>query len=130
MMSSTRSRESASRSSWNDASAVISDSSMPSCSVKTSFTRSKTSSRDAAITPHSYSKGPKARRSYTGSGAGPGPTALALRHVALEPPHDVVLDAPCGESDRVRNGAPGRVAVGDNDDSAHPEEIGAAVRLR
>src|SRR3954453_23493122 len=109
MMSSTRSRESASRSSWNDASAVISYSSMPSCSVKTSFTRSKTSSHDAAITPHSYSKGPKARRSYTGSGTGPGPTALPLRHVALHPAHDVVLDAPGGEPECVRDGAARRV---------------------
>src|SRR6478735_10672116 len=53
MISSTRSSESASRSSWNDASSVMSASSIPSCSVSTSLTRSKTSSRDAAMSPHS-----------------------------------------------------------------------------
>src|ERR671934_824982 len=52
MISSTRSSESASRSSWKEASSVISFSSTPSCSVKTSFTRSNTSSRDAAMSPH------------------------------------------------------------------------------
>src|SRR6266540_1815794 len=40
------------RSSWKEASSVISPSSTPSCSVRTSFTRSKTSSRDAAMSPH------------------------------------------------------------------------------
>src|SRR5437016_2234426 len=52
MISSTRSSESASRSSWKEAPSVISPSSTPSCSVRTSFTRSKTSSRDAAMSPH------------------------------------------------------------------------------
>src|SRR6266516_2014545 len=51
-ISSTRSSESATRSSWNEASSVISPSTTPSCSVRTSFTRSKTSSRDAAMSPH------------------------------------------------------------------------------
>src|SRR5207249_4345336 len=52
MISSTRSSESASRSSWKEASSLMSPSSTPSCSVSTSLTRSKTSSRDAAMSPH------------------------------------------------------------------------------
>src|SRR5215211_6967224 len=66
MISSTRSSESASRSSWKDASSVISFSSTPSCSASISLTRSKTSSRDANRLSLLFSlSGRGARRCYT-----------------------------------------------------------------
>src|SRR5438105_5815806 len=122
MISSTRSSESASRSSWKDASSVMSDSSIPSCSVRTSLTRSKTSSRDAAMSPHQRSGvkagGPSARRSYT---RGP------LGQTRSEPADDVVVDAARGEADRVRDRGARRVAVRDHGEPAEAEEICAAV---
>src|SRR6185312_2358173 len=41
----------------------------------------------------------------------------------------VVLDASRGEVDRVRDRAPGRVAVGDHGEAAQAEQVRAAVRL-
>src|SRR4051812_3234339 len=122
MISSTRSRESASRSSWNDASSVISASSTPSCSVRTSLTRSKTSSRDAAMSPQCGFGGlgngsSKTARSYTD----------ALGEPLREPLHDAVLDAPRREPDGVRNGAPAAVSMRDHGEPAEAEQVGAAV---
>src|SRR5690348_16368770 len=120
MISSTRSSESASRSSWNEASSVISLSSIPSCSVRTSLTRSKTSSRDAAMSPHLWFRGLKAGRSYSLHRPGkPG----------CEPSDDVVLDAAAGQPDRVRDRGVRGVPVGDDGEAAQAEQIGAAVRV-
>src|SRR5688572_26307211 len=115
MMSSTRSRESASRSSVKDASSVTSPSSMPSCSVRTSLTRSKTSSRDAAISPRLV-RDAGARGIY--------------HHPLRKTIHDAVLDPAGGQPDRVRDRRPGRVSVRDHREPAEPEEVGAAVGVR
>src|SRR5947207_5165381 len=121
MISSTRSSESASRSSWNDASSVMSASSIPSCSVSTSLTRSKTSSRDAAMSPHSCGGWPgKSRRSYN------------LRppwQACCEAADHVVVDAAGGEADRIRDRRPRGVAVRDHREPAQAEQVGAAVRV-
>src|ERR1700751_4769177 len=121
MISSTRSSESASRSSWKDASSVMSPSSIPSCTVRTSLTRSKTSSRDAAMSPHLWISGAEARRSYSLDRPG---------KPRCEPPDDVVLDPAGGQPDRVRDRSPRRVAVRDDGEAAKPEQVRAAVRVR
>ena len=56
-------------------------------------------------------------------------TASAFwRQPGVEPAADVVLDTPSGGStDRVRDRARGGVAVGDHDEAADTEQIGAAV---
>src|SRR5215211_2209955 len=118
MISSTRSSESASRSSWKDASSVISFSSTPSCSASISLTRSKTSSRDANRLSLLFSlSGRGARRCYT------------VGEAVGEPAHDAVIDPAGGEADRVRDRLRGRVAVGDHGQPAQAEKVGAAVRL-
>src|SRR2546425_764307 len=114
MISSTRSSESASRSSWKDASSVMSFSSTPSCSVNTSFTRSKTSSRDAAMSPRSWGVlGEKARRSYTDT----------FRESLREAVDDAVLDPARGEADGVGDRAPARVAMRDHGEALQTEEV-------
>src|SRR5262245_36228963 len=119
MISSTRSSESASRSSWKEASSVISLSSTPSCSVKTSLTRSKTSSRDAAMTPRCV-WGAEARRSYTD----------AFGQPLGQPIDDPMLDTARCELDRVADRAPAGVAVRDHREPLQPEEVRAAVGVR
>src|SRR2546430_2929426 len=123
MISSTRSSESASRSSWNDASSVMSASSIPSCSVRTSLTRSKTSSRDAAMSPHLMGArknrdAAKSRRSYNLS---------LLGQPCTEAADDAVLHAAGGQPDRIRDRGAGRVAVRDHRQATQTEEIRAAV---
>src|SRR5215831_3096704 len=123
MISSTRSSESASRSSWKDASSVTSFSSTPSCSTRTSLTRSKTSSREAAMSPL--------------SGVGFGKRADAntllpnlpcfLGHSLAEAGDDTVVDAACGEANRVRDRGAGGVSVRDHGEAAQAEQIRAAV---
>src|SRR5205814_8845510 len=123
MISSTRSSESASRSSWKDASSLISLSSTPSCSTRTSLTRSKTSSREAAMSP------------LLGIGFGKRADANTLlarllrfsSHSLAETRDDAVLDAACGKPDRVRDSGAGGVAVGDYGQAAQAEEVRAAV---
>src|ERR671911_490785 len=112
MISSTRSRESASRSSVKDASSVTSPSSMPSCSVRTSLTRSKTSSRDAAISPRLVGD-VGARGIY--------------HHPLRKTIHDAVFDPSRGQPDRVRDRRPGGVSVRDHREASEPEEVRAAV---
>src|SRR4029079_10026699 len=130
MISSTRSSESASRSSWNDASSVMSASSIPSCSVTTSLTRSKTASLDAAMSPHlpgagenepTNSNGAKSRRSYN---------SRWLGHACTDAADHVVLDAAGREPDRVGDRRAGRVAVRDNREPSQAEQIRAAVGVR
>src|SRR5437764_4266475 len=115
MISSTRSSESASRSSWNDASSVISFSSMPSCSVKTSLTRSKTSSREAAMSPH-LSVDERADST--------------IGKPFCKPVHDLVLHSAGGEADGVRDGGPRGVAVRDHRQATQAKQVGAAVGVR
>src|SRR3954451_2881660 len=128
MISSTRSSESASRSSWNEASSVISFSSTPSCSTSTSLTLSATSSREAAISlsylPFVQWPGrtadattlPRGRCNPVGE---PGGNAL----------HHLLRGALGGQGDRVRDRGPRAVSMGDHGQAAEPEEIGAAVGL-
>src|SRR3982751_2755672 len=111
MISSTRSSESASRSSWKEASSVISLSSMPSCSTRTSLTRSKTSSRDAAMSPHLGSIVLRARRCYH-----------AVGKALLQSLDDGALDADGREPDRIGDGRTRRVAVSDHGETAEPEQ--------
>src|SRR3954469_22053715 len=128
MISSTRSSESASRSSWNEASSVIWFSSTPSCSTSTSLTLSATSSREAAIS-----------LSYLPFVQWPGRTADATtlprgRCNPLDEPggdarDDLLRGALRGERYRVRDRRPRAVPVGDHGQAAKPEEIGAAVGL-
>src|SRR6478672_938246 len=120
MINSTRSSESASRSSWNEASSLISLSSTPSCSVSTSLTRSKTSSRDAAMAPHCLGDRKRAdhnshtlERAWGGLGR--------LRELLAEPLDDAVLGAARAEPDRVRDRAAARVPVRDHGQAAEPE---------
>src|SRR5437868_12032622 len=120
MISSTRSSESASRSSWKEASSVMSASSIPSCSVRTSLTRSKTSSRDAAMSPHLWISGAEARRSYSLDRPG---------KPCCEPPDDVVVHSTGGQPDGVGDGGPRRVAVRDDGQAAEAEQVRAAVRV-
>src|SRR6266852_2205642 len=122
MISSTRSSESASRSSWKDASSLISFSSTPSCSTRTSLTRSKTSSREAAMSP------------LLGIGFGKRADANTLllgllRHSLAEPPDDVMVDAAGSEPNRVGDRAARRVPVRDHGQAPQPEQVGAAVRV-
>src|SRR6266700_1440266 len=118
MISSTRSSESASRSSWKFASSVISLSSTPSWSDRTSFTRSRTSSRDAAISPHLRWGPLRARRCFT-----VGKTlAQALDHPVLDPAG--------GQPVRVRDRAVRCEPFGDHREPPQPEEVGPAVRVR
>src|SRR6476646_2269169 len=119
MISSTRSSESASRSSWNEASSVIALSSTPSCSVRTSLTRSYTSSRDAAMSPHVWGRGCR--------GAG---CSHAPAQILSESADDVILDAAGREPDRVRDRAPGGVSVGDHGEASQAEQVGAPVGVR
>src|SRR5204863_1277861 len=130
MISSTRSSESASRSSWKEASSVISLSSIPSCSVRTSLTRSKTSCLDAAMSPL-LAVGPQKRADSNSL-----LRANLFRRPGLraqadgQPPDDVVLDSAGSQPDRVRDRAPRGVAVRDHDDAADAEQICAAVGVR
>src|SRR5207245_379110 len=101
-------------------SSVIWSSSMPSCSTRTDFTCSATSSLDAAISPF-WLGSRKARRSYS---------FRLARQTGLETPADVVLDASGGESDRVRNCPRRGVSMCDHGEPAQPEEVGAAVGVR
>src|SRR4249919_2207441 len=123
MISSTRSSESASRSSWKDAASTTSASSTPSCSTRTTFTRSKTSSREAAMSPL------LAVGTCGGRDANTVLRRLSLESVA-ELRNDAVLDAARCKPDRVRDRAPRRVAVRDDDDAAETEEICTAKLLR
>src|SRR5437763_2253348 len=118
MISSTRSSESASRSSWKFASSVISFSSTPSCSVSTSLTRSKTSSRDAAMSPRSGSGGREAGGLYH--------AVLPLQPLC-EPAGNVVLHSPPRQPHGVRDRAARGVPVRDHRNMPEPEEVCAAV---
>src|SRR5438105_14213461 len=125
MISSTRSSESASRSSWKDASSVISFSSTPSCSTRTSLTRSKTSSREAAMSPLlgiGFGKRADANTLFARFFGLPG-------HSLAETRDDAVLDAASGEPDRVGDRGAGGVPVGDHRQAAQAEEVRAAVRV-
>src|SRR6187401_1394520 len=129
MISSTRSSESASRSSWNEASSVISFASTPSCSTSTSLTLSAISSREAAIS-----------FSYLPFVQGPGGTADATtlpgcRRNSVREACAKALDHPAGRAlgaqrDRVSDRLPGTVPVRDHGERAKPEKISAAVRVR
>src|SRR6187551_1444375 len=129
MISSTRSSESASRSSWNEASSVISFASTPSCSTSTSLTLSAISSREAAIS-----------FSYLPFVQGPGGTADAttlpgFRCNPLREARAQALDHLSGralgpERDRVSDRLPGAVPARDHGEPAEAEKIGAAVRVR
>src|SRR5690348_16857543 len=122
MINSTRSSESASRSSWKDASSVTSFSSTPSCSTRTSLTRSKTSSREAAMSP----------LLWIGFGERADANTL-LRGFPLESlaelGNDGVLDAAGREPDRARDRLGRGVPVRDHGEPAQPEEVGAPVRV-
>src|SRR4051812_256289 len=119
MISSTRSSESAPRSSWNDASSLMFSSGICNWSVRTSLTFSYTSSRDAAMSPHW--SGVEARRSYN---------AGLLAQPGCEPPHHVVLDAAGRETDGVLDRARRGIAVGDHREAAQAEQVGAAIGVR
>src|SRR5947209_8637313 len=124
MISSTRSSESASRSSWKDASSVISFSSTPNCSTRTSLTRSKTSSREAAMSPLlgvGFGKRADANTLLPGFGF-PG-------HPVREPRDDAVVDPARREADRVGDRAARRVSVRDHRQAAQPEQVGATMGL-
>src|SRR5919109_2104606 len=123
MISSTRSSESASRSSWKDASSVTSASSTPSCSTSTSLTRSKTSSREAAMSP---------LLAVGFSGSEDANTLLRGIHgqTVAEPGDDSVLDTARCKSDRVGDRAARGVAMSDDDEAPQPEEIRPSVGLR
>src|SRR5438046_2478803 len=135
MISSTRSSESASRSSWKFASSVISLSSIPSCSVRTSLTRSKTSSLDAAMSPRLYRVGLRSRPTLTASWEGlgtrhlvpPEDVPLALPGRVRHPPDVVVLDSAGSEPDGIRDRGAEGVAVRDHHGAAQPEQRGTAV---
>src|SRR3954470_8348394 len=116
MISSTRSRESASRSSWKDASSLISLSSTPSCSVRTSLTRSKTSSRDAAMAPH-WLGGSKARRSYRARRRSYFLERACGQLLAQALDH-TVLGAAGREADRIGDRVPAGIAVRDHREAA------------
>src|SRR6188474_2093339 len=129
MISSTRSSESASRSSWNEASSLISFASTPSCSTSTSLTLSATSSREAAIS-----------FSYLPFSLGPGGTADATtltrcrRNLFFEPCGDA-LDHVSGralgpEGDRVGDRRARAIPVRDDREAAQSEEVRAAVGVR
>src|SRR6185312_5500602 len=126
MISSTRSSESASRSSWNEASSVIAFGSAPSCSTNTSLTLSATSSREAAISVSylPFSQGP--------SGTADGTTLpRGCRNFFLQAPgdalHDISGRALCPERDRVRDRGARARSVSDDHESSQPEQIGASV---
>src|SRR5262249_50478998 len=125
MINSTRSSESASRSSWKDASSVTSLSSTPSCSTRTSLTRSKTSSREAAMSPLSgvgFRKRADANTLLT--------RFLGfLGHSLAQARDDAVVDPARAETNRVRDRRARRVAVRNHGEPAQAEEVCAAVRV-
>src|SRR6478609_3465749 len=125
MISSTRSSESASRSSWKDASSVTSLSSTPSCSTRTSLTRSKTSAREAAMSPLLGVGFGKRADANTLLARFPG----FLGHPLAESGDDAVVDAPRREADRVRDRCLRGVPVGDHREPAQAEQVPAAVRV-
>src|SRR6476646_490863 len=120
MISSTRSSESASRSSWKDASSVTSLSSTPSCSTRTSLTRSKTSAREAAMSPLLGVGFGKRADANTLLACFPG----FLGHPLAEPGDDAVFDAPRRQAGRRRlDQRPARLAAsGCGDLAAEPVE--------
>src|SRR6266704_3623118 len=97
----------------------MSPSSTPSCSVRTSLTRSKTSSRDAAMSPRLWGRGRRAAGLYHG-----------LREPLRQSSGDVVLDTTGREANRVGDRTARRIAVRDDGEVAQPEQIRAAVRVR
>src|SRR5262249_27142078 len=123
MINSTRSSESASRSSWKDASSVTSFSSTPSCSTRTSLTRSKTSSREAAMSPLLGIGFGERADANTVLGGLPGESLAELGN-------DAVLDAAGGEPDRARDRLGRGVPVRDDGEPAQAEEVGASVGVR
>src|SRR6188472_223331 len=120
MISSTRSSESASRSSWNDASSDNSLSSTPSCSLRTDLTRSATSSRDSATCSTSrLERVPGARGLYH-----------ALRQSLTHQTDDVVLASTRRQPDRIRDRDARARPVRDDHDAPQTEQIRAPGRLR
>src|SRR5436190_15176286 len=127
MISSTRSSESASRSSWKFASSVISLSSIPSCSVSTSLTRSKTSSLDAAMSPL-LRVGHQERADFnTYLGGNLLRSAGLLADGGGQPADDVVLDSPRRKANRVGDRAARGVAVRDHREAPQSQQVRAAV---
>src|SRR4029079_5134533 len=129
MISSTRSSESASRSSWNEASSVISFASTPSCSTSTSLTLSATSSREAAIS-FSYlpfSLWPSGPADATTLPRGCRNLFFEAGGHALD---DVSGRALRAEGDRVGNRLARAGAVGDDHEASQPQQIGPAVGVR
>src|SRR5262245_16379412 len=129
MISSTRSRESASRSSWNEASSVISFASTPSCSTSTSLTLSAISSREAAISISylPFSLGPEGTADATTLTLGRRNLFLEVRGNPLDHVSSRSLRA---QRDRVGDRGARAIAVGDDREAAKPEEVSAAVCVR
>src|SRR3954470_17823297 len=129
MISSTRSSESASRSSWNEASSVMSFASTPSCSTSTSLTLSATSSREAAISLSylPFSLGPSGTADATTLPRGRRNLFFEACANALDDVSGRTLRA---EGDRVGNRRSRAGAVGDDYETSQPQQIGAAVGIR